>query len=197
MMGSSPAQLKMQEEARSTWRYCWHKNSLHSAMSLSIEAAKYVSSNVPKYVSPISTAHFVASGGALLPILISSLSLLITSCRRYCVIMVCWNIIPDWQPASITRSSCNLAEKKKWSCEPRRSGHANCCGVRCLAHPAGLLRQLRSINCCGTLDKTPRECAHTTVQELSIISRGRFIVPNADVSAFKGYMCNYKGSLHH
>src|SRR6266516_4326879 len=180
-MGSSYTQLRRQEEARSIWHCCWHKNSLHSAMSLSIVIRKYASSSVLKYMSPISMAHLAASAGAPLPILISSLSLPIISCHKYCVIMACWNMIPGWQSALINRSFCQPVEKKRWSCELRQSGHANCCGVRCHAHTAEPLRQLRSINSCGSLDKTPRKYAHNTVQEPSIINN----------------LCNYIPYLNH
>src|SRR5712692_9875997 len=172
-MDSSRTRLKKLKEARSTWRYYWHKNFLHSAMLRTIKARRYVSLSVLKFVLPIYMVHLVVRAGELLLILISSPSLLIISCPRFCVIMAYWNMKHGWQNASIIRNYCNLEEKKRWSCVLQRSGHVNYYDEICQQYQKRSLRQLRSINYYGTLDKTPRKCAHITVQEPSIISRGR------------------------
>src|SRR5712692_3538666 len=130
-MDSSRTRLKKLKEARSTWRYCWNKNFLHSAMLRTIKARRYVSLSVHKFVLPIYMVPLAASGGALLLILISSPSLLIISCPRFCVIMAYWNMNPGWLNESIIRNFYNLEVKKRWSCVLQRSGHVNYSDMRC------------------------------------------------------------------
>src|SRR6266487_1128400 len=181
MLDNSRTRLKRPKEAQSTLRYCWHKNLPLFAMLRSITVKIFVSSNVLKFALLIFTAHLVVSVGALLLILISSPSLPIISCPRFCVTMACWNMLPDWSNASIIRTFSHLVERRRWNCGLRQSGLVNYSGVKCLEYLDRLLRQLRSINCYGSLVKTLRKCVHITVLE-------PFIINN---------LCNYTLYLHH
>src|SRR5947207_10088961 len=170
MLDNSRTRLKRPKEAQSTLRYCWHKNLLLFVMLRSIVVEIFISSNVLKFALPIFMVHLVVSVGALLLILINSPSLPIISCPRYCVTMACWNMLPDWPNASIIRNFSNLAERRRWNCGLQQSGLVNYSGVKCLEYLDRLLRQLRSINCYGSLVKTLRKCVHITVLEPFIIN---------------------------
>src|SRR5437588_358886 len=134
-------------------------------MLQSIMRRIFVSSNVLKFAFPTFTVHLVERVGALLLILISSPSLPIISCPRFCVTMAYWNMLLDWLNASIIRNFSNLAERRRWNCGLQQSGPVNYSGVKCLEYLDRLLRQLRSINCYGSLVKTLRKCVHITVLE--------------------------------